>query len=66
MLCKEDQVAVRKVIEEHLLDYFDAGDVFWGDSELRLREDVCSIDVSAATQWLVGGVGTVHSLVGNG
>eukprot|EP00904_Undaria_pinnatifida_P014231 jgi/Undpi1/9939/HiC_scaffold_28.g12393.m1 len=74
MLSKRDRTSVTAAMESRLEDYFDGdgGEMLWGEDWLT-TEGVPNdfgghnnVDARAAVAWLVGGVETRHSLLGEG
>lgn len=59
-------------MESRLGDYFDGDDMLWGEEDWLTTEEIYNdsgghnIDARAAAAWLVGGVDTRHSLLGEG
>ena len=73
MLSKKDQSCVFAAMESRLGDYFDGDDMLWAEEvDWLTTEGICddsgghNIDARAAAAWLVGGVDTRHSLLGEG
>lgn len=74
MLSKRDRTSVTAAMESRLEDYFDGdgGEMLWGEDWLTTKgvpNDFGghnNVDARAAVAWLVGGVETRHSLLGEG
>lgn len=72
MLSKKDRSSVIAAIESRLGDYFDGDDMLWGEEDWLTAEGVSNdfgghnIDAQAAAAWLVDGVDTRYSLLGEG